>query len=325
MIAGGSGFLGSHLCEDLIAKGHSVVCADNLLTGLAKNVQHLSGLNEFEFVKRDITQNFEIAGPLDGVLHLATPTSPPAYQRHPIETLKAGALATFNLLEVAKTNNARFLLTSTSEVYGDPEEHPQTEEYWGHVNPIGPRSMYDEAKRFAEATTVAYHRAHNVDVKIVRIFNTYGPRMRADDGRVIPAIVSRALKNEPVVLYGDGSQTRSFCYVRDLVRGMAAMLLSEEHGPVNLGNTEEITMLELANRLIELCNSNSQVVFEPAREEDPVRRKPNIDKAKRTLGWEPNVSLTDGLNRTIEWLKENLESTDGIPEPVPVGVNGYRP
>lgn len=306
LIAGGSGFLGSHLCEDLISKGHSVICADNLLTGLSKNVEHLADLKEFEFMQQDITQSFTISGPLDGVLHLATPTSPPAYQAHPIETLKAGALATFNLLEVAKSKNARFLLTSTSEVYGDPEEHPQTEEYWGHVNPIGPRSMYDEAKRFAEATTVAYHRAHDIDVKIVRIFNTYGPRMRADDGRVIPAIVSRALRGEPVVMYGDGSQTRSFCYVRDLVRGMAAMLLSDEHGPVNLGNTQEITMLDLANRLIELCESQSPVIFEPARVEDPARRKPDISKAKRVLDWEPTVSLEDGLKETIDWLKNNL-------------------
>ena len=307
LVAGGAGFVGSHLCDRLLDLGHSVVCLDNFLTGVPTNIQHLVGHERFETLHQDVAEPFEVSGPLDVVMHLATPASPLAYQRHPIETLRAGAFATFNLLEMAKGPQARFFLTSTSEVYGNPEVHPQVEEYHGRVSPTGPRSMYDEAKRFSEAATMGYQRAYDMDVKIVRIFNTYGPRMRPDDGRVVPAFVSQALRGEPLTMFGDGSQTRSFCYIDDLVEGMVRMVLSPEHGPVNIGNPHEVTMLELAEKVLALSGSKSPIVFKPRAEDDPVRRQPDITKAKKLLGWEPTVGLDDGLRRTIQWFRKVLE------------------
>ena len=305
LVAGGAGFVGSHLCDHLIADGHSVVCVDNLLTGNVANIEHLLGLPNFRLLQHDVSEPLIYPDELDGILHLASPASPKDYHEFPIETLRAGALGTLHLLDLALTNRARFLLASTSEVYGDPEVHPQPEDYWGRVNPIGPRSVYDEAKRFAEALTMAYHRSRNLDVKIVRIFNTYGPRMRSGDGRVVPAFVSQALRGDPLTVFGDGTQSRSFCYVDDLIGGIVTMLESSEHGPVNLGNPGEFTMLELAEKVIELTGSMSPIEFRPLPQDDPTRRKPDIRRAKTVLGWEPRIPLEEGLVKTIGWFRDS--------------------
>ena len=307
LVAGGAGFLGSHVCDRLLSMGHAVVCVDNFLTGVPNNIKHLADDKRVDFITQDVSHPFEVKGRIDGVLHLATPASPLAYQKHPVDTLKAGAFGTFNLLECAREHNARFLLTSTSEVYGDPEIHPQHEDYHGRVSPTGPRSMYDESKRYSEAVTFSYLRAYETNVGIVRIFNTYGPRMRPDDGRVVASFISQALKQEPLTLFGDGSKTRSFCYVDDLVEGLTTMLLSDVNGPINLGNPGEVTMLDLATQVIEITNSQSRIEFLPAREDDPVRRCPDITRAGEQLNWSPKTTLSDGLEKTSTWIKAQLQ------------------
>jgi dTDP-glucose 4,6-dehydratase len=299
VITGGAGFLGSHLCDALIAEGHRVICVDNLETGSLQNVEHLRG-ESFTFMNHDITQHLEIEGPVDLVYHLASPASPIDYLRLPLQTLKVGSQGTHNALGLAKWKRARFLLASTSEVYGDPLIHPQPETYWGNVNPIGPRGVYDEAKRYAEALTMAYHRQQGVDTCIVRIFNTYGPRMRPHDGRAIPTFARQALANEPLTVFGDGSQTRSFCYVDDLIRGLMALAASGEHLPVNIGNPAEYTLLELAQKVIEATGTKSEIVFEALPVDDPKVRQPDITRARQLLGWEPQVSLEDGLRRMLQ-------------------------
>jgi len=302
LVTGGGGFLGSHICEYLLKKGHEVIAMDNLLTGTVANIEHLQGEN-FKFVKHNVTEYIYCAGSIDYVIHFASPASPKDYLELPIPTLKVGALGTHKALGLAREKKATFLLASTSEVYGDPQVHPQKEDYWGHVNPVGPRGVYDEAKRYAEAITMAYHRFHGLDTKIVRIFNTYGPRMRPKDGRAIPAFVPQALKNQPITIFGDGSQTRSFCYVDDLIEGICRLLFSNQHEPVNIGNPNEMTIKELAETIIEITGSKSEIVFNPLPIDDPKVRQPNIEKAKTILGWEPQVSLDEGLSRTIEWFK----------------------
>jgi dTDP-glucose 4,6-dehydratase len=299
VITGGAGFLGSHLCDALIAEGHRVICVDNLETGSLQNVEHLRG-ESFTFMNHDITQHLEIEGPVDLVYHLASPASPIDYLRLPLQTLKVGSQGTHNALGLAKWKRARFLLASTSEVYGDPLIHPQPETYWGNVNPIGPRGVYDEAKRYAEALTMAYHRQQGLDTCIVRIFNTYGPRMRPHDGRAIPTFARQALANEPLTVFGDGSQTRSFCYVDDLIRGLMALAASGEHLPVNIGNPAEYTLLELAQKVIEATGTKSEIVFEALPVDDPKVRQPDITRARQLLGWEPQVSLEDGLRRMLQ-------------------------
>lgn len=299
VVTGGAGFVGSHLCDHLLEKGYSVVCMDNLDTGSLQNIEHIRS-ERFRFVNHDITETVEVEGDVDYVYHLASPASPIDYARLPLHTLKVGAQGTWHMLGVAKFKRARFLLASTSEVYGDPQVHPQEESYWGHVNPIGPRGVYDEAKRYAEALTMAYHRQQGVDTSIVRIFNTYGSRMRARDGRAIPTFLRQAIQDQPLTVFGDGSQTRSFCFVDDLVRGLVRLAESGEHLPVNIGNPDEFTLLELANAVIEASASNSEIVFEPLPVDDPQVRQPDITRAREILGWEPEVSLTDGLRRTIE-------------------------
>ncbi len=306
VITGGSGFLGSHLCDKLIENDIKVVCVDNLLTGSIKNIEHLFGNENFKFIKHDVTNFIHVPGQVDYVLHFASPASPIDYLKLPIQTLKVGSLGTHKALGLAKEKGARFLLASTSEVYGDPEIHPQREEYWGNVNPIGPRGVYDEAKRFAEAITMAYHRYHGVDTKIVRIFNTYGPRMRLNDGRALPAFVSQALNNEDITVFGDGSQTRSFCFVSDLVDGIYRLLLSDENEPVNIGNPSEITIKEFAEEVIELTNSNSKLTFQELPLDDPKVRQPDISKAKERLGWEPKIERHEGLKITIDYFKSVL-------------------
>lgn len=306
VITGGAGFLGSHLCERLHAEGHEIVCVDNLITGNRENVVALEKKERFTFLNLDVSQHFEVDGKVDAILHFASPASPIDYLKYPIPTLKVGALGTHNALGMAKAKNARFLLASTSEVYGDPQVHPQTEDYWGHVNPVGPRGVYDEAKRFAEALTMAYHRYHDVDTRIVRIFNTYGSRMRISDGRAIPSFISQALKGEPLTLFGDGKQTRSFCYVSDTVDGILRLLMSQEHDPVNIGSPNEMSLLELVAEILKHCQSKSRTIFKPLPEDDPKVRRPDIDRAKKILGWEPKVSLEDGLNRTIPYFREAL-------------------
>ena len=320
LVTGGAGFVGSHLCDRLIAEGHRVICLDNLLTGQLGNVRHLLDHPRFSFVRCDVTKPIEMGGivavstghnrdedsKLDYVLHLASPASPKDYARHPIHTLKLGALGTYHALGLAKSHGSVFFLASTSEVYGDPEVNPQPETYWGHVNPIGPRSVYDEAKRFAEAITMAYHREHGLRVRIVRIFNTYGERMRLDDGRALPNFMTQALQEKPLTVYGDGSQTRSCCYVGDLVEGIYRLLLSEDTGPMNIGNPEEVTMLELAQRIIEHTGSKSEIVFEALPVDDPRRRKPDISRARAVLGWEPKVSLGEGIDRVVGYFKTRL-------------------
>ena len=303
LITGGAGFLGSHLCEYFLKKGHEVIAMDNLLTGSTANIEHLQS-ERFKFIKHDVTEYIYLAGEIDYVLHFASPASPMDYLQLPIQTLKVGALGTHKALGLAKDMRATFLLASTSEVYGDPLEHPQREDYWGHVNPVGPRGVYDEAKRFAEALTMAYHRTHGVDTKIVRIFNTYGPRMRPNDGRAIPAFVPQALRNEPITVFGDGSQTRSFCYVDDLIEGIYRLLMSDYHEPVNIGNPHEMTIRALAEVIIRLTGSMSKIVEKPLPEDDPKTRQPDITRARELLGWQPQVEFEDGLTRTIAWFRK---------------------
>jgi dTDP-glucose 4,6-dehydratase len=301
VVTGGAGFLGSHLCDYLLARGYRVICVDNLDTGTLQNVEHIRD-DAFVFVIQDVTEHIEIAEPVDVVFHLASPASPIDYMRLPLHTLKVGSYGTHNALGLAKRKRARFLLASTSEVYGDPQVHPQPETYWGNVNPIGPRGVYDEAKRYAEALTMAYHRQQGVDTSIARIFNTYGPRMRPHDGRAIPTFVRQALEGKPVTVFGDGSQTRSFCYVDDLVRGLFLLADSEEHLPVNLGNPDEWTLLELAELVIRMTGSSSEIIFEALPIDDPQVRQPDITRARGALGWEPEVGLEDGLRATLRAL-----------------------
>jgi len=302
LATGGAGFIGSHLCDFLLARGHEVLCMDNLLTGAVENIAHIRS-DRFTFIKLDVTNYIYVAGPLDYVLHFASPASPIDYLEHPIQTLKVGALGTHKALGLAKEKGAKFLLASTSEVYGDPLVHPQREEYWGNVNPVGPRGVYDEAKRFAEALTMAYHRSHGLDTRIVRIFNTYGPRMRSRDGRAIPTFIAQALTGEPITVYGDGSQTRSFCYIDDLIDGIWRLMQAGTSDPLNLGNPEEMSLLELAKRILRLTGSSSTMVFAPLPQDDPKQRRPDITRARQLLGWEPRVELEEGLRRTIEWFR----------------------
>ncbi|MGQ9585023.1 MAG: UDP-glucuronic acid decarboxylase family protein [Anaerolineae bacterium] len=306
LITGGAGFLGSHLCDRFLAEGYEVVCMDNLVTGNVRNIEHLAGNDRFLFIKHDVTNYIYVGGPLDVVMHFASPASPIDYLKLPIQTLKVGALGTHKALGLALAKGARFVLASTSEVYGDPLVHPQPEEYWGNVNPIGPRGVYDEAKRFAEAMTMAYHRAHGVDTRIARIFNTYGPRMRLDDGRVVPNFIGQALRGEPLTVYGDGSQTRSFCYVSDLIEGLVRLVHAQETGPVNLGNPDEMTILEFAHRINEMTGNQAGIVFEPLPQNDPQVRRPDIAKARRVLGWEPKVSFEEGMKETIAWFRTRI-------------------
>jgi dTDP-glucose 4,6-dehydratase len=306
LVTGGAGFLGSHLCDRLLAEGHTVVAMDNLVTGNTDNIAHLAGNPRFSFVKHDITNYIYLAGDLDAILHFASPASPVDYLELPIQTLKVGSLGTHNALGVAKAKKARLLLASTSEVYGDPLVHPQTEEYWGNVNPIGPRGVYDEAKRFAEAITMAYQRFHGVETRIVRIFNTYGPRMRLNDGRVVPNFIKQALNGEPLTVYGEGNQTRSFCYVSDLVDGIYRLLLSDEPLPTNIGNPSEMTILQFAQRINALTGNPGGIIYKPLPKDDPQQRQPDITKARRILGWEPKVGLDAGLEETIGYFSGRL-------------------
>lgn len=306
LITGGAGFIGSHLCEYLLEKEYYVICMDNFITGNKGNVSHLKDSENFEIVNHDITKYIDIKGELDYILHFASPASPIDYLKLPIQTLKVGSLGTHNALGLAKKKKSKFLLASTSEVYGDPLINPQPETYWGNVNPIGPRGVYDEAKRFAEAMTMAYHRVHKIDTRIVRIFNTYGPRMRRNDGRVVPNFITQALKNEPITVYGDGKQTRSFCYISDLIHGIYRLMLSDENEPVNLGNPEETTILEFANLVKEITKSDSKIIFKELPVDDPRVRRPDISKARQVLEWEPWVGLEDGLKETIEWFSKNI-------------------
>jgi len=303
LVTGGAGFLGSHLCDRLLRDGHEVIAMDNLLTGNPRNIEHLQEEKRFRFVRHNVTEFVFVDGPLDAVLHFASPASPIDYLELPIQTLKVGSLGTHNALGLAKEKKARFLLASTSEVYGDPLIHPQPESYWGNVNPIGPRGVYDEAKRFSEAITMAYHRAHGVDTRIVRIFNTYGERMRPRDGRVVPALICQALAGEPMTVFGDGSQTRSFCYVADLIEGITRLLHSDVREPVNIGNPAELSVLEFARTIQRLTGTRSEIVFRPLPVDDPKVRQPDITKAKTKLGWEPKVKLEEGLGRTIEYFR----------------------
>lgn len=306
LITGGAGFLGSHLCERLLREGHQVICIDNLITGSAENIAQLIGHPNFSFVQYDVTNYIFVDGEIDYVLHFASPASPIDYLQFPIQTLKVGSLGTHKALGLAKAKGARFLLASTSEVYGDPLVHPQPEEYWGNVNPIGTRGVYDEAKRFAEAITMAYHRYHGVETRIVRIFNTYGPRMRVNDGRAIPAFMSQALTGQPLTVFGDGSQTRSVCYVDDLVEGIFRLLMSDTSEPVNIGNPEELTMLQLAEEIREICGSDSRIEFKELPTDDPKVRRPNIDRAKAILGWTPTVNRREGLERTLAYFRTKV-------------------
>jgi dTDP-glucose 4,6-dehydratase len=310
VITGGAGFVGSHLCERFLADGHEVLCVDNLITGNTTNVDHLRGNDRFSFIRHDISHPIEIDGPVDNILHFASPASPIDYLRHPIPTLKVGSLGTHNTLGLAKLKKAHYLLASTSEVYGDPDVHPQREDYWGHVNCIGVRGVYDEAKRFAEAMTMAYHRYHGVNTHIVRIFNTYGPRMRLDDGRVVPNLMGQALRGEPLTVYGDGSQTRSFCYISDLVEGIARLLTADFHEPVNLGNPNEVSIKDFAKEIIALSGSKSSVVYQPLPQDDPRVRRPDIGLARRLLGWEPGVERQEGLRRTLEYFRGTFPRLD---------------
>lgn len=304
VVTGGAGFLGSHLCDKLINEGFKVICIDNFITGSPDNIAHLFGNNNFTFIKHDITNFIHVPGKVDYILHFASPASPIDYLKLPIQTLKVGSLGTHKALGLAKEKNAVFLLASTSEVYGDPLVHPQNEDYWGNVNPVGPRGVYDEAKRFAESLTMAYHRYHGLQTRIVRIFNTYGPRMRLNDGRVLPTFIGQALKGEPLTIFGDGSQTRSFCYVDDLIEGIFRLLLSEEILPVNIGNPDEITIKQFAEEVLKLTGSNSKIEFHPLPEDDPKVRQPDISKARDVLGWEPKINRTEGIKRTLEYFKK---------------------
>jgi len=307
VITGGAGFVGSHLCDRFVAEGHEVICVDNLLTGHRRNIAHLMDHPKFRFWQHNISHPLHVDGPIDNVLHFASPASPSDYLEHPIPTLKVGSLGTHNALGLAKNKEARFLLASTSEVYGDPEVHPQREDYWGHVNPIGPRGCYDEAKRFAEAITMAYFRYHGVKTRIVRIFNTYGPRMRLNDGRVLPAFMGQVLRDEPLTVFGEGEQTRSFCYVDDLVEGLYRLLNSDESYPVNLGNPSEITVLELAKEILAMVpGTRSEILYRPLPQDDPKRRRPDITRAQTILGWEPKVDRAAGLRKTLEYFRTVL-------------------
>jgi dTDP-glucose 4,6-dehydratase len=306
VVTGGAGFLGSHISTALLERGDQVVAVDNLSTGRVENLEHLFGNDAFQFVRRDVSEYLWVPGPVDAVLHFASPASPRDYLELPIQTLKVGSLGTHNGLGLAKDKGARFLLASTSEVYGDPQVHPQPEDYWGHVNPVGPRGVYDEAKRFAEAISMAYARTHGMAVRIVRIFNTYGPRLRARDGRVVSNFIDQALRGEPLTVYGDGAQTRSFCYVEDEVRGLLALLDSDLDGPCNIGNPDEFTVRELADLVIEVTDSTSEVVHEDLPVDDPAKRRPDITRARTELGWEPKVQLREGIERTVEWFKDEL-------------------
>src|SRR6059058_1071603 len=303
LVTGAAGFLGSHLCDRLLAQGYRVVGMDNFLTGNAANVAHLRSHQDFQFVLHDVTNFIEVQGPLDAVLHFASPASPVDYLEHPIPTLKVGSLGTHKALGLAKAKGARFLLASTSEVYGDPLVHPQPESYWGNVNPIGPRGCYDEAKRCAEAFAMAYHRAHGVDTRIIRIFNTHGPRMQVSDGRAVPNFMAQALRGEPLTVYGDGTQTRSLCYVSDLIRGVLAALEKADELPTNLGNPHEVTMIELAETIIRISGSKSRIEHRDLPVDDPRQRRPDITRARTLLGWEPQVGLEDGLQRTLEYFR----------------------
>jgi dTDP-glucose 4,6-dehydratase len=308
LITGGAGFLGSHLCDHFLARGYQVLCVDNLLTGSTDNIAHIRS-RHFTFIELDVTGYLYVEGPIDYILHFASPASPKDYLELPIQTLKVGSLGTHKALGLAKAKKAVFLLASTSEVYGDPLEHPQKETYWGNVNPIGPRGVYDEAKRFAEALTVAYRGAHGVQTKIVRIFNTYGPRMRLNDGRAIPAFMSQALKNRPVTVFGDGSQTRSFCYIDDMVDGIYRLLTSRHCGPVNIGNPRELSLLEMARKCVELTGSKSRIVFRPLPTDDPKVRQPDITLARRVLRWSPKVGLDAGLRKTVAYFRSRLSNS----------------
>ena len=307
LVAGGAGFIGSHLCDRLLADGHQVVCVDNLITGRRENVAHLGSHSGFEFVEQDVSRNLDVPEPVEYVCNLASPASPFDYLEHPVETLMAGSAGTKNLLDIALRDKAGFLMASTSECYGDPEEHPQKESYWGNVNPVGPRSCYDEAKRFAEALTMAYHRKHGVNTRIVRIFNTYGPRMKLRDGRVVPAFIDQALAGKPLTVFGDGSQTRSFCYVSDLVEGLVRLMGSAEHLPVNIGNPNELTILEFAKRIQEEVGTANEILYKPLPEDDPKQRRPDITRARKLLGWEPKVTLAEGLARTVAHFRETQD------------------
>jgi dTDP-glucose 4,6-dehydratase len=303
LITGAAGFLGSHLTDLLLARGHRVIGVDNFITGNQANLAHLRGHPAFKFLKRDVTKPFAVAGPVHYVWHFASPASPIDYLKIPIETLAVGSFGTKNALELARQKKARFLVASTSEVYGDPLVHPQTEAYWGNVNPIGPRGCYDEAKRFAEALTMAYHRIHQLETRIVRIFNTYGPRMRLDDGRVVPAFISQALTNRPITVFGNGKQTRSFCYVSDLLEGIYRLMMSEHHLPVNIGNPREMTMLEFAAAIIKATGAKSKIIHQPLPQDDPQQRKPDISKARKLLKWQPQVDLSTGMAQTIAYFR----------------------
>lgn len=310
VVTGGSGFLGSHLCDKLLNEGMQVICIDNLLTGSLDNIQHLFGNSNFHFINHDVTNYIHVPGKVDYILHFASPASPIDYHQLPIQTLKVGSLGTHKALGLAKEKGARFLLASTSEVYGDPLIHPQKEDYWGNVNPIGPRGVYDEAKRFAEALTMAYQRYHKLSTRIVRIFNTFGPRMRLNDGRAIPAFFSQALANEPITVFGDGKQTRSFIYVDDEINGILTLLFSDENEPVNIGNPEEITVKQIAEEIIQITNSSSKIIYKELPVDDPKVRQPDISKAKIKLNWEPVIDRIEGLRRTMEYFKERLKITE---------------
>ncbi len=309
LVTGGAGFVGSHLCDALLAEGHQVVCVDNLLTGSLRNVAHLKNEPRFEFMQQDVNEPYD-AGAVDYVFHFASPASPVDYMEHGVETLKVGSLGTFHSLDVAKKHGAKFLLASTSECYGDPLEHPQKETYWGHVNPVGPRSVYDEAKRFAEAATMAYRRYHKVDTRILRIFNTYGPRLQLNDGRVISNFMKQALRGEPLTVYGDGTQTRSFCYVSDEVDGILRLSRAETHEPVNIGNPNEFTILECARLVLKVTGSRSPISYEPLPQDDPRQRRPDISRARRLLGWEPKIQLEEGLRLSISYFQQAIEIED---------------
>ena len=306
LITGGAGFIGSHLAERFLALGHEVICVDNLITGALANLEHLRSNDRFTFIRHDVSHPLEIDGPIDNVLHFASPASPVDYLQYPIQTLKVGSLGTHNTLGLARAKSARYMIASTSEVYGDPEVHPQREEYWGHVNPIGVRGVYDEAKRFSEAMVMAYHRAHGLDTRIIRIFNTYGERMRLDDGRVLPNFMGQALRGEPLTVYGDGAQTRSFCYVSDLVDGIEKLLFSECHQPVNVGNPDEVTILEFAREILALSGSRSPIDYRPLPQDDPKVRRPDITRARQLLGWEPKIGRQEGLRRTLAHFQARL-------------------
>ena len=320
LITGGAGFIGSHLCDRFVAEGHRVLCLDNLITGSQANIAHLLGKPSFEFLRHDITKPFHPDGDVHFVLHFASPASPVDYLKYPIQTLKVGSLGTLNVLGIAKATGARFLLASTSEIYGDPQVHPQPETYWGHVNPVGPRGVYDEAKRFAEALAMAYHREHGLDTNIVRIFNTFGPRMRIDDGRAVPTFIGQALRGEPLTVFGDGSQTRSFCYIDDLVDGLCRIMAAKSvHEPVNLGNPDERSMLEVAKAVLAHCNgAASRIEFRPLPVDDPAQRRPDLARARTLLHWEPKTSFDEGLRRTIAYFKQTAPSqpTGGGPRAI---------